>query len=187
MTSSADLGSYRNPPDLDKGRGPATRALWFLVNALVLQNRANPSSAIRVLALKLFGARIGPGALVRPGVNVKSPWHLTMGANCWLGENVWIDSLAPITLGNNVCISQGAYLCCGNHDWTDPAFGKKVLPITVEDGVWIATHAIILPGVVLRSHSVVAAGAVVTKDTEPYTVYAGNPAVAVKRRSLRER
>lgn len=187
MRARVDLARYRNPPDLDKGCGFAVRALWFLANAFVLQNRALPSSAARILALRLFGARIGPGAIVRPGVNVKSPWYLTMGANCWLGENVWIDSVAPVSLGDNVCISQGAYLCCGNHDWADPAFGKKVRPITVEGGVWIAAHAVIMPGVVLRSHSVVSAGAVVTRNTEPYTVYAGNPATAVRNREIREK
>ncbi|HZP83937.1 MAG TPA: WcaF family extracellular polysaccharide biosynthesis acetyltransferase [Chthonomonadaceae bacterium] len=179
---TVDFSLYRNPPTLNKGRGFIVRALWHCVNALFLQNPLNPSSALKVFLLRLFGAKIGRGALLKPGLNVKSPWFLELGDNCWLGERVWLDSLAPVKIGSNVCISQDVYLCCGNHDWTDPAFGKSVHPITIEDGVWVAVRATILPGVTLGTHSVITACAVVTKDTEPYMVYAGNPAVPIKKR-----
>lgn len=182
-----DLGAYRNPPDLDKGRGFVTRALWHFVNALVLQNPFNPSSGSKRVALKMFGAKLGKGCIFKPGISVKSPWHLQMGDNCWIGERSWIDSLAPVKMGNNVCLSQEVYVCCGNHDWTDPAFGKQVLPVTIEDGAWVATRATLLPGVIIGTHSVVAAGAVVSKSTEPYKIYAGNPAVAVKDRVIKPR
>ncbi len=183
---TVDLATYRNPPDLDKGRGFLVRSVWFLVNAIFLINPANPSSGLKRAVLKMFGAKIGPGCLFKPGISVKSPWNLEMGANCWIGERSWIDSLAPVKLGNNVCLSQDVYLCCGNHDWTDPAFGKSVKPITIEDGAWIASRAVVLSGVTIAAHSVIAAGAIVSQNTKPYMIYAGNPAVEIKQRIVKK-
>ncbi|HEU4344424.1 MAG TPA: DapH/DapD/GlmU-related protein, partial [Candidatus Binatia bacterium] len=98
-----------------------------------------------------------------------------------------LDSLDKIKIGNNCCISQGTYFCTGNHDWTDPAFGLVVKPIVVEDGAWVGARATVLPGVTIASHSIVAAGTVISKDTEPYMIYSGNPPVAVKKRVICEK
>lgn len=182
---TVDLSLYRNPPDLDKGRSFVVRSLWFLINAWFLQNPANPSSALKKFLLRLFGAKIGKGVLLKPSINVKSPWFLEIGDYTFIGERVWLDSLAPVHIGSNVCISQDCYICCGNHDWTDPAFGKTVTPITIEDGAWIATRATLLPGAHVASHAVIASGAVLAHPTEPFMIYAGNPAKAVKKRILR--
>lgn len=160
-------------------------ALWFFMNAFLFQNRFNPSSKIKTLLLRLFGAKIGKGVIFKPSLNVKYPWNLEIGDYSWIGEKTWLDSLAPIIIGKHVCISQGAYLCTGNHDWTDPYFGLIVKPIIVENGVWVGAQTVILPGVTLATHSVVSAGSVVTKDTEPYMIYAGNPATKVKKREIK--
>ena len=180
-----DLSLYQNPPDLDKGASFLKRALWHVVNAAILQNPANPSSKLKKIALKAFGAKIGVGVLIKPGVNIKSPWHLEIGDHSWIGERAWIDSLAPVKIGANVCISQDVYLCCGNHDWTDRAFGKAVRSIVVEDGAWIATRATVMGGVTIGSHAVIAAGAVLSKSAEPYGIYVGVPAQLVKERVIR--
>jgi putative colanic acid biosynthesis acetyltransferase WcaF len=168
------------------GRGVLTRLAWLVVNALVLQNALNPSSALKVLALRVFGARVGRGVNIKPGVNVKYPWHIEIGDYAWIGENAWLDSLAPIHIGAHACISQGVYCCTGNHDWTDPHFGLIVKSIIIEDGAWVGARVVLLPGVTVASHAVVAAGSVLAQNTEPYTIYAGNPAVAVKRRIIRD-
>jgi putative colanic acid biosynthesis acetyltransferase WcaF len=144
-----------------------------------------PFSGTRRLLLKLFGARIGEGVVVKPGVRVKYPWLLDVGPNSWLGEDAWFDNLARISIGSNVCISQGAYLCTGNHDWTDPAFGLIVRPITIEDSAWIGAKAVLCPGAVVSRCAVVAAGSIVVGRLEAHTVYAGNPAVAIRKRIIR--
>lgn len=167
------------------GRGLLVRTLWFFVNALVLQSPLNPSSGLKVLVLRMFGARIGTGVVLKASINVKYPWNLVIGSYSWVGEKAWLDSLAPITIGSNACISQGVYFCTGNHDWSDPAFGLVVKPIVIEDGAWVGARATVLPGVTVKSHSIVAAGSVIAGDTEPYMVHAGNPAVAVKERKIR--
>ena len=167
------------------GRDFLVRTVWHFVNAMLLQNPLNPSSQLKVMILRMFGARIGEGVMLKPSINVKYPWNLEIGDYSWIGENAWLDSLAPIKIGSNACISQGVYLCTGNHDWTDPAFGLIVKPITIEAGAWVGARATVLPGVTVRSHSIVAAGSVIAKDTESYGIYVGNPAVAVKERKIR--
>ena len=104
--------------------------------------------------------------------------------NSWIGENVWLDSLELIKIGDNTCISQGSYLCTGNHDWTDQAFKLVVKPIIIEDGVWVGSKSIINPGVTLKTHSVITAGSTVTKDTDPFTIYQGIPAQPEKKRII---
>ena len=167
------------------GRGYITRILWHFVNALFLQSPLNPSSCLKVRLLRLFGARIGVGVILKPSINVKYPWNLSIGDYSWIGEYAWLDSLAPITIGANACISQGVYFCTGNHDWTDPAFGLVVKSIVIEDGAWVGARATVLPGVTVKSHSIIAAGTVIAKDTESYMIYSGNPAAAVKERMIR--
>jgi putative colanic acid biosynthesis acetyltransferase WcaF len=93
-------------------------------------------------------------------------------------------NLAPIRLGSNVVISQRAFLCTGNHDWSDHRFGLIIKPIVVEDGAWIGANAFVGPGVVIGSHAVVTAGSVVTKDVEPYSICAGNPCKKVAERRI---
>jgi putative colanic acid biosynthesis acetyltransferase WcaF len=160
------------------------RIIWFVVNALVLMNPLNPSSKSKVLILRLFGASIGNKVILKPGINVKYPWNIEIGNYSWIGERVWLDSITNIKIGCNTCISQGAYLCTGNHDWTDPTFSLQVEPITIEDGVWIGARVLVMPGVTVSSHSVIAAGSSLTKDTEPFMIYAGNPAVKIKKRNI---
>lgn len=179
-----DLSTF-TPGGHDPGRPFWLRSLWFLVNAAFLQSPLNPSSALKTVLLRAFGAKIGAGVNLKPGVNIKSPWLLSIGDHCWIGENVWLDNLVPITLGNHVCVSQGAYFCTGNHDWSDPAFGYKLGEIHVEDGAWICARATLLPGVRVQNHAIVAGGAVLTKDALPYTVYAGNPAASTGKRAIR--
>ena len=132
----------------------------------------------------MFGARIGRGVVIKPGVRVKYPWLLDVGHHSWLGEDCWIDNLAPVRIGANVCVSQGAYLCTGNHDWNDPAFKLIVKSIVLHDGAWAGARALIAPGVEIGACGVAAAGSVVTTSIPPYEIHAGNPARFVRRREF---
>ncbi len=168
------------------GRGFAIRALWSLVNALVFLNPMLPAYRLKAQILRLFGAKIGPGVVIKPGVNIKYPWFLTVGEYSWIGERVWLDCLAPLRIGKHVVISQGAYLVCGTHDWEDPGMGSVIAPIVVEDGAWIASFAKIAGNVTVGQEAMIALGAVVFADCEPRGTYRGNPAQRVGRRRIRD-
>ncbi len=178
-----NLASYENS-GYDPGAGFVTRTVWFLLNALIIQSRSIPSSGLRVRLLRLFGAKIGSGVVIKPGVNVKYPWRLRIGDHTWIGEYTWLDSLAPIDIGANCCVSQGAYLCTGNHDWSDTKFSLIVKPIVIEDGAWLGAKAVVLPGVTIATHSIVTAGSVASKNTQPYMIHRGNPAEPIKERKI---
>ena len=158
------------------------RTLWFFLGQPLLRSSWLPSSSFRVLLLRAFGARIGNGVVIKPQVEIKYPWFLTVGDNCWIGEHCWIDNLTAVRLGNNVCVSQGSYLCTGNHDWTDPQFGLMIAPIYCRDGSWVGAKSILGPGAVLGECAVAAAGAVITGIVPDYEIHAGNPAVFVRSR-----
>jgi putative colanic acid biosynthesis acetyltransferase WcaF len=153
-----------------------TRAAWYCINIIAIKSRLLPSNRLKVGLLRAFGARVGTGVVIKPGVNIKYPWNISIGNFAWIGEDAWLDSLGTIEIGEHVCISQGAYLCTGNHDWRSCGFDLIVLPIVVEEGVWIGAKAIVLPGVKVRKYSVVTAGSVLTRDSREKWIHRGNPA-----------
>jgi putative colanic acid biosynthesis acetyltransferase WcaF len=169
------------------GRSFAYRALWLVVEALILLNPIVTPYSLKRWVLRRFGARIGVGVLIKPSVHVKYPWHLEIGDNAWIGERAWIDNFVQVRIGANAVISQGAYLCTGNHDWSDPGMGLVVKPITIADGAWVGAFARVAPGVTVGREAVVTLGSVLLKDAEANGVYIGNPAVWVRERSIRDR
>jgi putative colanic acid biosynthesis acetyltransferase WcaF len=162
----------------------AKRILWYYTSLLFFQNGWFPFSSAKVFVLRLFGAKVGKGVLLKPYVSIKYPWKLHLGNHIWIGEKVWIDNLAPVSIGDHVCLSQEAYLLTGNHNYSLPHFDLIVKPISLEEGVWIGAKATVCPGVNCRSHAVLAVGSVATKDLEAYTIYQGNPAQKVKDRKM---
>lgn len=168
------------------GAGKIKQYLWFLCSPLLIRNPLIPFSGFRKWVLVQFGAIIGTEARIRPGVQIKFPWKLKMGDHVWLGENCWIDNTTDVTIGNHVCISQGAMLCTGNHDKSDPGFKLITAPIVIEDGVWIGAQSFVAAGITAHEHSMLTAGSVATKNLEPYGIYQGNPAVFVKKRELKQ-
>lgn len=123
--------------------GAVKRLLWYFVNVLFFLNPFNPFSGIKVRLLRLFGAQVGVGVNIKPNVNIKYPWLLEIGDYSWIGENVWIDNLVQVTIGTNVCISQGAMLLCGNHNYKLPTFDLIVKPIIIENGAWVDRKSVV--------------------------------------------
>lgn len=160
------------------------RAIWYLVNILIFRNPFAPFSNIKCSILRLFGAKIGRNIVIKPRVNIKYPWFLTIGDNTWIGEDVWIDNVAEVKIGSNVCLSQGSMILCGSHDYTSSSFDLIVKSISIEDGVWIGAQATVSPGIECKSHSVLSLKSVATKPLEAYGIYQGNPAKLVKYREI---
>ncbi len=147
----------------DKGRGVLWQATWLAVSGLVVTRWWCPLR-IRLAILRFFGAQIATGVLIRHHVRIHWPWKLVVGADSWIGEEAWLLNLEPITIGRDVCISQGVLLCTGSHDRRSPTFEFDNAPISVEDGAWIATRATVLRGVTIGSGAVVGAVALVTRN-----------------------
>ena len=160
------------------------RAIWFVINNIFFRSYAFPFYGLKTFLLKSFGAKIGTGVIIKPGVNIKYPWFLSIGDHVWIGESVWIDNLAPVTIGDNVCISQGAFLLTGNHDYSSSSFDLITKPINIEAGAWIGAKAIVCPGVNCGSHAVLSVGSIATQSLEAYGIYQGNPALKVKERKI---
>lgn len=173
-----------SPNDFDKGASKLKQALWYFVNAMFVRASWNPFMGLKIFLLRLFGARIGKGLVIKNNVVVKFPWKLEIGNDCWIGENVWIDNLDHVSIGNNVCISQGAMLLTGNHDYTIYNMPYRNAPITINNGAWIGAKAIVCPGVEVGNNSILTVGSIVTKDTEAYGIYQGNPAMKTKIRRI---
>src|SRR5687768_484305 len=111
-----DLSNFNNDW-YSPGASGIKRSIWFVVNAIFFINPLLPFSRLKTTLLRIFGSKIGRGVVIKPNVNIKYPWNLTIGNYAWIGEKVWIDNLAHIYIGNNVVLSQGAMLLTGSHDY----------------------------------------------------------------------
>ena len=147
-------------------------ALWFCTQHLIFKSPFLPS-ALRPLCLNLFGATIGKGVLIRRGVRVHFPWNLTIGDNCWIGEEVWFINHEKIVIGSHVCISQRSVICSGGHDFRSFSLEYANNSIEIKDGAWVCLDAKVLPGVTIGECSVVASGEVARKTLPDYSMLAG--------------
>jgi putative colanic acid biosynthesis acetyltransferase WcaF len=159
------------------------RAAWGVVWLLFFRPSLRPMHAWRRSLLRLFGARIGHNANVHADVRVWAPWQLTIGNRVGVANGVTLYNMAPMVIGDQCVISQGAHLCCGSHDIDSANFQLVARPINLADNVWICADAFVGPGVNVASGCVVGACAVVTRSIDqPWSVWAGNPAALKKYR-----
>ncbi len=160
------------------------RICWYFANELFVRNPLIPSSSVKVFILRLFGAKVGKNVIIKPKVTIKYPWKLTIGNHCWIGESVWIDNLADVVIEDHVCISQGAMLICGNHNYKNSSFDLMIAPITLKEGCWVGAKGIVGPGVTFENHAVLSLGSVASSHLDSYGIYRGNPASKVKDRKI---
>ena len=165
------------------GASTFKQLLWYFTSALFFRSGLIPASVILVVILKAFGAKIGKDVRVKPFVHIKYPWRLEIGDHSWLAE-CYIENLAPVIIGKNVCVSQEAMLLTGNHNYKKTSFDLIVKPIVLEDGAWVGARAVVCPGVTLKSHAILTVSSVATKDLDEYSIYQGNPAVKVREREM---
>ena len=184
-TTDVNLAAF-DGSDFNKGASFLKITLWYFVNALIVRASWNPFMGIKITLLRAFGAKIGKGLVIKNNVIIKSPWNLIVGDNCWLGEDCWIDNLDKVVIGSNVCVSQGAMLLTGNHDYTNSAMPYRNAPITIEDGAWIGALTTVCHNVTVHQNAILTVGSVVTKDMEAYGIYQGNPAIKVRERKIKQ-
>ena len=162
------LAARRGRP-YDKGRGFAMQTLWVAVSTLIFTQVWCPSR-LRCTILRMFGAQIGKGVLIRHRVAVQWPWKLTIGDNSWVGTGAELYNLDNIVIGSDVCISQHVFLCTGSHDRTSQTFEFDNGPIVIEDGAWVCARSTVLRGVTVGANSVIGATSLVYSDVPPNSI-----------------
>lgn len=180
-----DLSAF-TAAGFDRGASRWKEALWILVRTVVFERLPGRWYALRRALLRAFGAKIGRGVVIKPGVRIVFPWKLTVGDSCWIGEESWLLNFAEIVLEDHVALAQRVFLTTGNHDYHSPTFDLVVKPIRVCRGAWLTAGTFVGPGVTVGEHAVLGLGSVATKDLEPYGVYRGNPAQKVTVRRIRD-
>ena len=179
-----DLSSFQNP-EFSHGKSMLVRLLWIVLSRIFFETVIPYPNTWKSSILRLFGAKIGKGVVLKPSVKIKQPWRLEIGDHSWIGEGVWIDNLVQVTLASNVCLSQGAFLLTGNHNYKITSFDLITGEIHLEEGVWIGAKSIVGPGVTCHSHAVLAAGSCAFKNLDAYSVYQGNPAIFMRLRDFK--
>ena len=193
MESSKD--DLKHTPVIPLASAPGSRSawgkptwfvvLWNIVELLFVSNPWQVSSAIRIRALRAFGARIGHGVIFRPRTRVSLPWKLTIGDNCWIGDGVWFHNQAPIIVENDVVISQETFLTTGSHAHRkDMALITRA--ITIHAGAWVTSRCMVLGGSTIGTSALIRPMSVVQGSIRANTINGGNPATESGPRFLRQ-
>ena len=170
------LSKFSLPADYVKERPVVLWFLWIIFGDLLVSSWL-PGSFWRRLLLRLYGARVGIGVLIKPRVKIKFPWRLIIGNYSWIGEVVWIDKLEWVSIGSDVCISQGCYLCTGNHDYRNILFPYQLGKIDIDDEAWICAMVRVSPSVRIGNGAVIEFGSVVCDSIPAGVVASGFPAI----------
>jgi putative colanic acid biosynthesis acetyltransferase WcaF len=180
--SKVSLKDFNSSINYNGGKPKYIEALWYLIKMFFFLSAFPFPYKFKVLLLKLFGAEVGTGVVLKPRVNIHMPWNLKIGNDVWIGEEAFILNFEKVTIGSNVCISQRTFLCGGNHNYLLPDMPYRNAPITVKSGAWVGAGCFVAPGVTIGVDCVIAACSVVNTDTLANSIYKGNPAAYVKKR-----
>lgn len=181
--SAVNLAKYTTG-DYQPGRGFFFRIMWYCVNMMMFKTSLPLPYTIKVSILRFFGAKIGKKCVIKPCVNIKFPWRLQLGDNVWIGENVWIDNLVDIIISNNVCISQGALLLTGNHNYNSESFDLIPSEIRIESGCWVCAKCVVCPGSYIEKNAVLQVGSVAKGVIASSSIYGGVPAKFIRKRNI---
>ncbi len=169
-----DLRKY-NQSNFERGKPNWLILGWWLVQAIAFPLSLHNFNFFRCWLLRLFGAKIGKGVLIRPTARFTYPWKVKIGDYSWIGDDVVLYSVDHIEIGSHCVISQKTYLCTGSHDIQDRAFSLITAPIAIANGVWVATDCFIGPGVTIGANAVIGARSSVFRDIPARQVAWGTP------------
>lgn len=192
MTDAPRSGSSRDwPPVISLRDAPGQRTSWDRSLAVVLawsvaelvfvHNPWQISSRIRATVLRMFGAQIGSGVVLRPRLRVRFPWKLTIGSGSWIGEGVWIHNQDSVVIGSDVVISQETFVTTGSHAHRSD-MALKTRPVVIEDGVWITSRCMLLGGTTIGRSSIARPMSRLAGTYPPNSVLDGIPATRVGQR-----
>lgn len=161
------------------------RVAWGLGWLVLARFTPPPLHGWRRRVLRLFGARIAPGARIHASVSIWNPRNLTVGEHALIGPGVRLYNQGHITVGAWSVVSQRAHICASTHDVNDPHFQLQLRPVTIGERCWVAAEAFVGPGVTMGDRSVLAARGALFRSVEADAIYSGNPAAFLKTRALR--
>ena len=174
-----DLSKFKNPK-FSRGVSRGTEVLWWICRSLFFAPWFPLPSKIKVMILRIFGAKIGERVVIRSRVNITFPWRVEIADHVWIGDEVIILSLAPVRIGSHSCVSQRAFICTGSHDFSRDSFDLVTREIEIGESCWIGAQSFVGPGVSVGDGSRCLAGAVVVKDVANDQVVGGVPAKVLK-------
>lgn len=180
ISASTAADPYLRPAFVPSDR--ARRFVWSICWALLYRPSPRLLHAWRSFLLRCFGASMGPHCHFYPGSKIWAPWNLVCADQVTAADGAEIYNPAPMRLGSHVILSQGAFLCGATHDYDDPRFPLLAYAMDFGPYAWVCARASVAPGVSMGEGSVLGLGSVATRDLEPWSVYAGVPAVKVKQR-----
>ncbi len=157
------------------------KILWYIIFCPIVESFI-PGTFWRKAILILFGSTIGKRCVIKPKLRIKNPWKLSIGDNCWLGESLWIDNIDDVIIEKNVCLSQGVYLCTGNHNYKKVGFELFTNPILIKEESWICAKCIIGPGSKIMKGTVITSGSTFSGDSLEGSIYTGCPAIFIRKR-----
>lgn len=178
-----DLKNFPSTSSL-RGRSSLYVQVWWIVQATLFGCSPQFMYGWRRFLLRSFGAKVGNGAIVRPTARVTFPWKLTLGENCWIGDEVRLYNWETISIGDNAVVSQSSYVCTASHDWNDKYFPLTAKAVSVGTEAWVATDVFIAPGVTIGDGAVVGARSSVFSDLPSDMVCYGCPAKPVYPREV---
>jgi putative colanic acid biosynthesis acetyltransferase WcaF len=176
-----NLASFELPPNF-RGKSAWFVQIWWIVQSTLFACSPQFLYPWRRFLLRIFGAKVGHGAIIRPTVKITYPWKLHIGNNAWIGDDVVLYTLENITIGDDAVVSQRSYLCTGSHDESRPSFDIFAKPIVIESSAWVAMDVFVAPGVTIGCAAIVGSRSSVFRDIPPRTVAFGTPARVVRRR-----
>lgn len=153
-----------------------------MVQATLFRHSFHSWYGLRRALLSAFGAKLDPVVRIRRTVRIECPWNLAVGHDSAIGDRVVLYCLGPVSIGSRVTVSQGAHLCAGTHDFTKRAMPLVRPSISIGDDAWICADAFVGPSVDVGAGVILGARAVAMRSLDPWTIYAGNPARAVRPR-----
>jgi putative colanic acid biosynthesis acetyltransferase WcaF len=163
-------------------RNRIKRLVWNICWLLLYRPSLRPMHNWRAFLLRAFGAKIGPNPRIYANVKIWAPWNLTCEDLVAVGDGAEIYNPAPMHFGSHAIVSQDAYVCGATHDFEDHAFPLLAYTMRIGAYSWICARSSVGPGVNVGEGAVLGLGAIATRDLEPWTVYAGNPAIKIKQR-----
>jgi putative colanic acid biosynthesis acetyltransferase WcaF len=177
-----DLSSFRTPAGF-RGRSAWIVQLWWLVQSTLFAASPQFMFGWRRWLLRLFGAKVGVGVLVRPSVRTTYPWKVRLDDYCWIGDEVQLYSLGEIHVGEHAVVSQRSYLCTGSHRHDLPGFDITAAPIVIGAQAWVGTDVFVAPGITIGEGAVVGARSSVFHDLPAAMICKGSPAKPYRARS----